>query len=53
MKFVDAINAVHDNIWALFIVAGGVALVIHHQNEPGMTLVTLGAAVFQRKSTEK
>lgn len=50
MKFVDGINAVHDNIWALVIIAGGVILALRAHPNEGATLMTLGAAVFQRKS---
>lgn len=48
-KLVIALNAVHDNVWALVIIAGGIALTCCHQPSTGLTLITLGAAVFQKK----
>lgn len=54
MRFVTALNAVRDNIWALFIIAAGVVLMLKRQEAVGSSLVTLGAAVFQRgKESEK
>lgn len=48
MKLVDALNAIHDNVWALVIIGGGIALTCCKQPETGLTLITLGAAVFQK-----
>lgn len=49
MKFVDALNAVHDNVWSLVIIFGGVGLMLRGHGSEGSVLVTLGAAVFQKK----
>jgi hypothetical protein len=50
VKFVSALNAVHDNVWALVIIGGGIGLTCCHQKETGLTLITLGAAVFQKSA---
>lgn len=50
MYLVNALNAVHDNVWALVIIAGGIVLTCCGKGAEGGTLVTLGAAVFQRSS---
>jgi hypothetical protein len=51
MRFIDALNAVHDNIWALFILGGGVTLMLRGHSAEGASLVTLGAGVFRSGST--
>jgi hypothetical protein len=53
MKFVTAINTIHDNVWALVIITGGVGLMLRGHSTEGAMLVTLGAAVFQKKSADQ
>lgn len=48
MSFVDAINSIHDNIWALGIIGAGVAL-CHWDKQTGVLLIGIGAAVFQKR----
>lgn len=53
MRLVDCLNAVHDNVWALVIMGGGIALACCKQPEIGTTLITLGAAVFQKSPKQE
>lgn len=48
LKFAEFLNSIHDNVWALVIIGGGIALTCCHQASTGLTLITLGAAVFQK-----
>jgi hypothetical protein len=48
---VDSLNTIHDNLLALGIIAAGVVLALHKDAAVGGTLITLGAAVFQRSAS--
>ena len=49
MRFIEALNAIHDNLLALVILGAGVALILHNQVEAGRGLMMLGAGVFNRQ----
>ena len=48
MGFVKALNEIHSNIWAMFIIAGGVILCRCGDSSSGSALILLGAGVFKQ-----
>lgn len=51
MKFVNAINAIHINIWAMLILTGGVIITCCHHADIGSSLIVGGFALL-RDSTK-
>lgn len=46
MSFINAINAIHTNIWGMVIIAGGVVLACFHQPTIGTNLIGIGAILI-------
>jgi hypothetical protein len=47
MRLVSALNAIHPNVWAIWLIILGVVATCCDQKEVGGTLVTGGFAVFR------
>jgi hypothetical protein len=53
MKLVDALNAIHLNVWAICIMSGGIVLMCCKHAAEGGTLITGGFALLRNVDTKK
>jgi len=53
MRLVDALNAIHLNVWAICIMGGGIALMCCKHAPEGGTLITGGFALLRGVDVSK